>query len=142
MSTIRHDLTTSASPRKVFEALTTVDGLRGWWAKNADIGKGEGATHELRFDKGGQTVVMRFAVQALEPDRGVRWLCTENANPVWKGTELEWTIVAKDDGAHVTFEHRGFAEASSPPYKMTVDGWGHFMASLSSYLDTGAGQPW
>jgi hypothetical protein len=127
------DLTLPCSPtRSLSDAFQ--HGLIGWWAVDADLGDEE---HTLRFDKNGRVVTMRFRVDHVD-DQRVQWTCLENGNPVWPGTTLTWRL---SDG-HLHLEHAGFHEQESPPYQMTVDGWQHFMASLVSWLETGAGQPW
>lgn len=140
MTTIRHQLETSKPANEVLAALTTKNGLQGWWSKDCDVGEGEGAAHELRFEKGGQKVVMKFVVEKADAG-GVRWRCTDNGNPVWKNTTLEWTWSADGGGTKIDFAHAGFEEDQSPPYQMTVEGWGHFMNSLKAYLDDGQGMP-
>lgn len=141
MTTIRHALTLNASATAVRAAINTGAGVRGWWAKDATVGQGEGSYHELRFDKGGNTVVMKFRVDIDAPDK-ITWTCTDNANPVWPGTSLTWSLSADGDRTNVVFEHAGFTEADSAPYRMTADGWEHFIESLRAYTETGTGQPW
>lgn len=142
MTTIRHEMSLAATPDQVLAAVTTREGVVGWWAKDADVGVGVGATHELRFAKDGRTVVMRFEVTEISPERVV-WRCADNGNPVWPGTTLTFSAQAASAGAtEFRFAHAGFAEDSSPPYAMTVDGWSHFMASLRQFVETGTGMPW
>jgi uncharacterized protein YndB with AHSA1/START domain len=142
MTTIAHELNVRATTTAAFEALSTPAGIRGWWSKDSDISEAVEGEHEMRFDKGGNTVLMKFRVDALDVGELVRWTCTENGNPVWKGTTLTWKISAANDGCRVAFAHEGFAEDQSPPYKMTVQGWNHIVNSLRSYLEGGQGQPW
>ena len=84
------------------------------------------------------TVTMRFRVDALDAGQRVLWTCTDNGNPVWPGTTLEWTV----DGSTLRFRHDGFPEDQSPPFKMTADGWAALMGSLTAYTETGTGAPW
>ncbi|MEM6995654.1 MAG: SRPBCC domain-containing protein [Myxococcota bacterium] len=141
MTTIQHDLVLATTPQALFAALTTPEGIRGWWAKDSDVGDGVGASHELRFVKDDRTVAMGFEVTEASPNRVV-WRCTENGNPIWPGTTLTWAFEADGEKTALTFKHEGFAESASPPYAMTVDGWKHFMASLAAYAQTGTGEPW
>lgn len=132
MHSIKTTIPTPAGSDRMIEALTS--GLRGWWAQDMDSADG---CHTMRFVKGDRQVEMVFRVDEVADTR-VRWTCTANGNPVWPGTTLTWTHI---DGA-IEFEHAGFGEDQSPPFQMTVDGWKHFHASLASWLETGAGQPW
>jgi uncharacterized protein YndB with AHSA1/START domain len=137
---IRHDFSTPATAEAVYNALATSAGIKGWWAKVGTVAEAVGGTTELRFDKDGQIVAMQFQVDQLEPRRRVRWTCVENANPLWKGTTLTWTIADAGDRRKVSFVHDGFS-AGGPPYDMTVEGWKHFNASFESYLDGRGGMP-
>jgi len=141
MTTIRHEINVSATPDAAFQALTSQEGIEGWWAKDCDIGEGSGGEHELRFQKEGQSVHMRFRVEEASPGKQVTWRCVENGNPVWAGTTLSWKLESTGAGTSIDFSHSGFAEDQSPPYTMTVQGWQHFVGSLQAYLDGSAGQP-
>lgn len=138
---IHNEFLAETSPEAVISALTTPNGIRGWWSKDSEVGTGEGANHELRFLKEGNTVNMKFKVEEVSSDR-VRWRCTDNGNPVWVDTTLTWEAHRDGSQTRVRFTHDGFKGEPSPPYAMTVEGWKHFCASLKSFLETGAGQPW
>lgn len=152
-TTIRHELRLTADTEAARAAVVSLDGIRGWWAKDAtSTGEEPGSEHVLRFVKGDRTVAMTFRVDAVEDDR-VTWTCTDNGNPIWPGTTLTWRIEALagrdgvgtdgDRGTRVVFEHAGFrVSADHPAYAMTVEGWRHFVDSLRSYVETGAGEPW
>jgi uncharacterized protein YndB with AHSA1/START domain len=140
MTDIRHDLELPISPNALHQAITTKAGIEGWWSKDCEIASDVGGTHELRFVKGDRTVVMRFRVDEISPNR-VAWTCTDNGNPVWVDTTLTFSITARGDGSVLTLDHRGFKEDASPPYRMTVEGWGHVMQSLRAYAEAGQGQP-
>ena len=144
MNNFTQSFSTDADAAAFRAALTTTEGINGWWSLRADIAEGRqgvGGEHTLQFDKGGDQVVMKFRVDAVEDDRVV-WTCLDNGNPVWPGTTLTWRL---DSGA-VHFEQAGFADQwiGTPPHQMTIgpNGWGHFMNSLQSYLAGGGGQPW
>jgi uncharacterized protein YndB with AHSA1/START domain len=141
MSDIVHDLKLACSPAEAYAAVATDRGIKGWWSKNSDIASGVGETHTLRFQKDDRAVTMKFRIDALEEGRRVAWTCTENDNPVWPTTRLRFDIEPDGDGTRLRFQHTGFKEGTSPPYKMTVDGWPHFMASLKAYVETGKGMP-
>src|SRR5262245_39965667 len=110
MTTIRHELEVTRSPEDVYRALTTPSGLQGWWSRDCTCGDGSAGEHEMRFRKGGRTVVMRFRVDALDPGRLVAWRCVQNDNPVWPGTTLRWELAATPRGTKIAFTHAGFAE--------------------------------
>ncbi len=136
MIRIDHRFETTATAARFREALCTSEGVKGWWSRDCDIAGHVGGVHELRFQKGDRQVTMRFRVDVIGNER-VAWTCTENGNPVWVGTTLEWRLKE----GQLYFSHAGFAEDRSPPYKMTADGWPAFMGSLKSWLGGGKGSP-
>ena len=51
MADLRHQITINAAPAKVYEALTTQEGLRAWWTADAATEKKVGGKAEVGFDK-------------------------------------------------------------------------------------------
>jgi uncharacterized protein YndB with AHSA1/START domain len=140
MDPIRHDVRVNADAQTAYRAAATQAGIRGWWAKNSDVGETVGGKTELRFLRPDMTAVMKFEVTALEPGRRVEWKCTENSNPSWPGSVLTWEIEPAPQGSILHFRHEGFS-SGGPPYDMTVQGWPRFIDSLKAYLDGGTPQP-
>jgi len=58
-----------SSPQQVYEALTTLDGLSGWWTEKTSGKTDLGGVIEFRFGPGG----FDMKVTALDPGRLVRW---------------------------------------------------------------------
>src|SRR5262245_22166670 len=126
MEPIEHELQVRASAREAYNAVATESGIKGWWAKNSDVGQHAGEKVELRFTKPDMSAVMNFDVTALVPDQRVEWTCTSNTNPIWPGSRLEWQVSGRDGGSAVRFRHYGFS-AGGPPYEATVQGWQLFI---------------
>ena len=140
MEAITHDLAVSAEARSSYDALATPAGIRGWWAKNSDVGEAIGSPIELRFTRADMSAVMNFDLTGLEPGHSVEWTCTANSNPIWVGSKLIWLIETAVRGSVVHFRHEGLSEGG-PMYEATVQGWQLFMASLQAYLDGGVAHP-
>src|SRR5664279_4362119 len=87
-------LTLAASADAVFEALTTTEGLAGWWPPVT----GDGLTNgELTFSFGpASQAVMR--VDAAERGVGVRWTNLACIVEDWVGTTLHFDIEATPTG--------------------------------------------
>ena len=130
---------TAGAVGEVMAAVTTKAGIQKWWCKDCDIASKVGGTHEMRFDKNGTLVNMKFRVDTLG-EREVSWTCTSNDNPVWVGSTLRWTAESTPGGTEVSFIHDDFA-AGGPPYEATLEGWVMFMKSLKTSLDGGQGTP-
>ena len=69
MVDILHRVGVTSSPDEVYKALTTVDGLAGWWTEDTDGDAGAGGVVRFRFAAGG------FDMKVLEtrPAECVLW---------------------------------------------------------------------
>lgn len=141
---ITHNLKIKASPETIYKAVSTREGIQGWWCKDSKVGEAEGKKSLLKFNKEGNIVPMGFETLNLDKDKKAVWECTDNPNPAWIGTKLTTEITSNDSGSAVVFSHSGFDEKwkGQEPFEMTKQGWEHFMNSLVSYCETGEGQPW
>lgn len=141
---ITYTLNINASPGSIYKAVSTHSGINGWWSKDCKVGESVGEKSILKFDKQGTIVEMGFETKSLNPNSKVVWECTENPNPAWLGTEVITEIFGSDNGSTVVFSHAGFDEKwkGQEAFEMTKGGWDHFTASLKSFCEEGAGQPW
>lgn len=146
-TTVSYDVRTDASPEEAFQAFSTEEGFQGWWTRTCSVDSRAGGRAEFRFYQG--EAVMRFRIDALEPDRRVSMTCvdTENSNPErqadkWLGTVLAFEVEPLDGGgAEVRLRHSGWPE-DSPVLPQIQGGWKHFAGSLEKYLETGTGMPY
>jgi hypothetical protein len=130
-------VTLAASADVVFDALTTVEGLTGWWAPVTGNGLTGG---ELTFTFGpGAQAVMR--VDAAERGVGVRWTPLSCVLEDWVGTTLRFDISPAEAGAtDLRFCHAGLAQLEC--FDECKTSWDHFIvASLVAYVETGTGHP-
>ncbi|UUZ50236.1 hypothetical protein LP420_09885 [Massilia sp. B-10] len=72
MNHFQQTLTVAASSADVYAALSTMDGVRGWWSQDSDGSSAVGGTIHFRFG----TCFNDMRVERLEPGREVRWHCT------------------------------------------------------------------
>lgn len=139
MSSIKEKVIVRGSTDKVFDALTSTSGYRGWWSKDCQIAEKPGAESSLKFNKNGTIVSMRFRVDEVVPKKSVRWTCVAHDMDSWIGTTLTWALAADGNATEVSFEHSGWKGDAPEP---VVQGWRHFVGSLRSFVETGEGQPW
>ncbi|MEO8149493.1 MAG: SRPBCC domain-containing protein [Bacteroidia bacterium] len=141
---IKHQLQLNATTHQVYEAISTQQGIEGWWSQVCHISSQVGELSFMKFVKEGRVVGMYFRIDELQADKKVEWTCVQNGNPVWANSKLSFKIEKTNDGCSLAFIHNNFDEKwkNTPPYVMTVDGWKFFMQSLKSYCETGKGQPW
>ncbi|WP_063044558.1 SRPBCC family protein [Nocardia pseudovaccinii] len=136
MVDILHRVAIEAPTAEVYAALTTVEGLAGWWANNTQ-GKGNdvGGVLQFRFDAGG----FDMKVLELDPGKRVRWEVVEGPEE-WVGTQVDWNLDQVGDYTVVLFEHEGWKEPVEFMYHCSTK-WAVFLLSLKSLVETGRGAP-
>jgi uncharacterized protein YndB with AHSA1/START domain len=126
---------TSSSPEAVYEALTTIEGLSGWWTQDTSGDTGIGGVIQFRFLPGG----FDMTVRELVPGKQVLWEVTDGPEE-WIGTEVSFELKQEDDYTIILFEHRGWREPVEFMYHCSTK-WGAFLMSLKSLVETGQGAP-
>ncbi len=88
MPDILHRVGIQAPVEKVYRALTSEEGLAGWWTRKAKAPPGLGAALEFQFgDKG----FNKMKVIELAPNKLVRWQCVDGAQE-FIGTEVIFNL--------------------------------------------------
>jgi uncharacterized protein YndB with AHSA1/START domain len=115
MADIMHLVRIAAPPERVYEALTTTEGIRNWWARDADLG----------------TTV---TIKELEPPLHVMWKTAPSFRPEWVGTTIIFDLRAEAGNTALSFAHRGFEQADER-YALTTTDWGVQLQHLREYLE-------
>src|SRR4051794_28899427 len=82
----RHRVGIGAPAARVYEALTTTDGLAGWWARKVTGEPTVGGT--LRFYFTTEEPSAGMEVVDLQPGRQIGWRCVQGPDE-WVGTSVE-----------------------------------------------------
>lgn len=124
-----------SSPDKVFEALSTIDGLAGWWATDTSGTSEVGDRITFRFAPGGFTM----KVLELTAPEQVTWEVVEGPDE-WVGTRIGFKISQVDDFTIVLFKHADWREPVEFMHHCSTK-WATFLLSLKQLLETGTGAP-
>lgn len=125
----------NATPEEVYDALTTVEGLAGWWTDDTK-GSGEvGGKLEFRFPAGG----FDMEVVDLRPAERVEWRVVDGPAE-WIGTTIGWDLRRDGDYTIVLFKHQGWKEPVEFMHHCSTK-WATFLMSLKSLVETGKGAP-
>jgi uncharacterized protein YndB with AHSA1/START domain len=124
-----------SSPEQVYDALTTLDGLSGWWTEQTTGKTDVGGVIEFRFIPGG----FDMKVAQLDPGRSVRWDVVDGP-PEWVGTSVQWDLSQDGDHTIVLFKHEGWRDQAEFMHHCTTK-WGSYLMSLKQLLETGQGAP-
>lgn len=136
MVDILHRVGVKSSVDEVYKALTTIDGLAGWWTTNT-VGEGNkvGGVVEFKFGPGG----FDMKVVELVPGKRVLWEVVEGPEE-WVGTHVEWELSQVDEWAIILFKHEGWKEPVEFMHHCSTK-WAIFLMSLKSLIETGKGSP-
>ena len=131
MAELKHQIPIDAAPEKVYAALVTQDGLRGWWTADTKADEKVGGKAEFGFDKRG--IVFRMNIEKLEPGKQVVWSC-HGDHPEWNGTRLSWELTPQDGGTTLRFTQSGW-EAITDFCASCNSTWGELMYRLKDYVE-------
>jgi uncharacterized protein YndB with AHSA1/START domain len=119
-------------PTSVYAALTTIDGLAGWWTEETT---GDGNKLSFRFSgRGGADM----EVLEASPSHVV-WRVVGGPSE-WIGTTIDWQLRQEGEYTIVLFSHGGWREPVEFMNHCSTR-WGSFLLSLKALLETGAGAP-
>jgi uncharacterized protein YndB with AHSA1/START domain len=123
----------------VFGALTTLDGLAGWWTPAVTGTPTTGGDVTFGFDT--QRIVMR--VDRADAPTGVVWTCTVHDKfPDWEGTTVHFGLEPVGDAmTALRFRHVGLVPVLDC-HGQCSRGWDHYLDSLAAYSAEGRGRPW
>ena len=135
MVDILHRVGIKSSPDEVYQALTTREGLAGWWADNT-LGEGEvGGVLQFRFVAGG----FDMKVLELHPAESVLWEVIDGPEE-WIGTTVSWELKQEGDYTVILFKHLGWKEPVEFMHHCSTK-WAIFLMSLKDLVETGKGAP-
>ena len=121
----------------VYRALTTRDGLAGWWTTNTD-GEGDQVGNIVKFrfeDKGG----FDMKVKKLNAPHEVEWEVIDGPEE-WIGTTINFELKQDNDSVIVLFKHLNWKEPAEFMHHCSTK-WAIFLMSLKSLIETGKGNP-
>ena len=138
---IYHNFKIEAPPQKVFEAISTINGLKSWWKK--DTSRNAMADGELHFIFGNnQYDVMK--VTAFEKDKTIEWEITESTYPecrLWDGSKISFVLLEQEDKSTVLkFQHYNFPDGYEFCGVCNYN-WSVAMQSIKSFCETGKENP-
>jgi uncharacterized protein YndB with AHSA1/START domain len=131
-------ITIGASPDEVFDALTTREGLSGWWGpvKGDPTAGGEFTFRPM--------VQIEKLMRVDSSDRAslVQWTVLEcEFLPEWPGTTIRFALSPDGEGGtRLAFEHIGLTQQFDC-FEICDAGWQQSLSSLVSYVQTGKGNP-
>jgi uncharacterized protein YndB with AHSA1/START domain len=137
MPDILHRVGIKSSPKHAYKALTTIDGLAGWWTSTTRGDPEVGG--EIHFQFGDRGF---FDMKVLELDRERRVLWEVVKGPAeWIGTKASFELSQDGEQTTVLFKHEGWKEPVEFMHHCSTK-WATFLLSFKSLVETGVGAPY
>ncbi len=131
MPDILHRVGVKATPKKVFEALSTIDGLSHWWIVDTKGNAKQGKVIDFGFSD--------MRVVESKPNKLVKWRCVKGPKE-WVGTDLTFQLMAKKDRTIVLFTHANWKKPDEFMRHCSTK-WATFLLSLRDWLEREEGRP-
>ncbi|MCR8642019.1 SRPBCC domain-containing protein [Paenibacillus sp. N1-5-1-14] len=137
MPNIEHLQIVKVPASKVYEALTTAEGLSEVWTNELMVQDQIGFVNEFFF---GSNDITKMQVVELEKNRKIVWKCIDS-DPEWVDTFISFEIEEKNNKSHVTLKHSDWREVTSF-FRFCNYNLAMFLYSLKSYCEDGVGLPY
>jgi uncharacterized protein YndB with AHSA1/START domain len=141
MADIIHRIGIKAPLSKVYAALSTAEGIAGWWTQETTGESKPGGAIKVLFRSldGSEKGKMEFEVAKLDANQEVRWRFL--AGPAeWLGTEVTFNLSQDGETTLVLFGHRAWREPVEFMAHCSMK-WATFLLSLRELVETGKGMP-
>jgi uncharacterized protein YndB with AHSA1/START domain len=141
MPDIIHRIGIKAPLSKVYAALSTVEGIAGWWTRETTGSSTSGGTVLVRFTSpnGEEKGRMEFDVAKLDTNKEVRWRFRSGPEE-WVGTDVTFDLSQDGDMTLVLFGHRTWRKQVEFMAHCSMK-WAVFLLSLRELVETGKGKP-
>ena len=135
MPDILHRVGIAAPVDRVYDAISTLEGLSHWWILAPSGSPRLGGIMHFRPDGGGFDMqVLDFQVQKM-----LQWKCI-GGPPEWIGTVITFHLESRPEQTIVLFSHTGWKEPVEFMHHCSAK-WATFMLSLKSWLERSEGRP-
>jgi uncharacterized protein YndB with AHSA1/START domain len=125
-----------AQSSRVYDALTTLKGLSGWWTGDTTGDTNVGGVIHFRF---GDRGFIDMRVRELAPDGRVAWQVVDGP-AAWIGTKVMFELRQDGDFTTVLFKHEGWKEPVEFMHHCSTK-WATYLLSLKELVETGTGRP-
>lgn len=141
MVDIIHRIGIRAPIGDVFQAISSVAGIAGWWTREVSASAGSEVAMSARFTDQSGRELGKICFDLLRPDieHSVRWRFTDGPEE-WIGTEATFELSRQDGYTILLFGHRNWRETVEFTAHCSMK-WAVFLLSLKALAETGKGCP-
>lgn len=135
MADIVHRVGIAAPVDRVYDAISTLEGLSHWWITGVSGNPRLGGIMHFRPEAGG----FNMHVSDFLNQKFVQWKCV-GGPPEWMGTEITFRLDARPEQTYVLFSHTGWKESTDFMAHCSTK-WATFLLSLKGWLERSEGRP-
>lgn len=141
MANIIHRVGIKSDIKKVFQAISTIDGLANWWTRSTSGLSKENGEIIFTFKTATDSILgeMKMKVVSIIPNEKIEWICIAGP-PDWVETTFTFELKNENEYTILNFGHRNWKEESESMAHCNMK-WGTFLLSLKGYIENGKGQP-
>jgi len=110
MPEIMHLIKIRATQDKVYQAVSTAEGIRNWWTRDAVLDPKVGGSGEFGFY--GHRMVIKVKIAELTPPAHVAWEDISSTGGGFDGTTISFDLKSDAGITELLFTHRGFKMGS------------------------------
>ena len=132
MADIFHTFIINAPANKVFEGITTSEGLDNWWTKSSQENRIPGGIYNLYFGEqyNWRAIVTKYVLNKVFE------LQIIDAMPDWLDTKVGFVLTEKDNITEINFYHTGWPQRNEH-YKISSYCWAMYLRILKRYIEFG-----
>lgn len=134
MFTICHQVGIKADPARVYQALTSAEGISEWWSR-AEGDFEAGGEFKVHIDG----TVMALLVLQQNPSK-IAWQCVE-VPAEWRDTQILFELDPRGEQVVVRFRHEMWSEETDA-FAHCSTKWAAYLLSLKGLLEEGKGRPY
>jgi uncharacterized protein YndB with AHSA1/START domain len=137
MPEISHDFQINAPARRVFQVISSPEGLDQWWTKRSSGNAAEGMEYQLWF---GPEYDWRAVVSRCVPDKEFE-LKLVKAHEDWMGSRVRFQLKENNGKTTLCFQHKGWPEENDH-YRVSCFCWAMYLRLLKRYVERGERVPY
>ena len=127
-----HEITIAASAERIFDAITTHQGMISWWTADCEVEPKVGSIAVFRFNQ--RSIVFKMRIDELARSRRVAWACLGDIEQ-WTGTQISFYLEPLDSiRTRVKFVH-GNWRSTDGHFPTSNTTWGALMVKLRDYCE-------
>jgi uncharacterized protein YndB with AHSA1/START domain len=137
MPDIFHSFQIAATAERIFETVSTPEGLDQWWTQTSKGKPALDQTFELNF---GPAYQWKAVVTKINPDSEFEFTI-KDSDPDWFNTKVGFALQPDAGITNVNFYHTGWPKANEH-YRISSFCWAMYLRLLKRYIEFGEKTPY